>query len=169
MALKTLGSLGTTTLSGQQWPGANAANSISDADIATIANAIINDASPPANLPGAFSRMGLLYVPNRGILKVLAGDWVCYDPSGWPILLADMAMPATLTATVASGTSGTPGTIVFTANVRALGWQVNTPISGTNIAAGALILSLSNDGLTVTANTTGIPSGTVTAGSYTHS
>ena len=31
---------------------------------------------------------GLLYVPRRGVLKVLPGDYVAYDPNGWPILVS---------------------------------------------------------------------------------
>jgi hypothetical protein len=37
---------------------------------------------------GAFSSNGLLYVPNRGILKVLPGDYVGVDDQGWPILVS---------------------------------------------------------------------------------
>jgi hypothetical protein len=31
---------------------------------------------------------GLLYVPNRGFLKVLPGDYVAIDNFGWPILVS---------------------------------------------------------------------------------
>ena len=166
---KTAGTLATTTLTGAQWPGQNAAGSISDADIATIANAIINDQDPSAIWPGAFSRMGLLYVPNRGILRMLQGDWALYGPDGFPYLVPSVALPKTLTAVCTGGTNGTPGTVTFASSVIPLGWQVNAAISGTNIAAGALITSISVDGLTVGCNTTGVPAGTITVGSFTHS
>ena len=38
--------------------------------------------------PGAFVRQGFLIVPQRGILKVLAGDYVGVDAAGWPILVS---------------------------------------------------------------------------------
>lgn len=42
--------------------------------------------------PGAFAKNGLLAIPNRGIVKVLAGDYVAVDPvTGWPILVSAFA------------------------------------------------------------------------------
>jgi hypothetical protein len=38
--------------------------------------------------PNAFSSNGLLYVPNRGYLQMLPGDWVGVDSQGWPILVS---------------------------------------------------------------------------------
>jgi hypothetical protein len=41
--------------------------------------------------PGGYEMQGgqgLLYVPRRGVLKVLEGDYVAYDPNGWPILVS---------------------------------------------------------------------------------
>lgn len=59
------------------------------ADIAAIALAIKNDLVNGLPIyPEAFSQKNLLYVPNRGILKVLAGDWVAVDSQGWPILVS---------------------------------------------------------------------------------
>lgn len=169
MATKTLGTLTTSALTGVQWPGGVGANSLADADVATIANSIINDGDYPMLEPGAFSRIGLLYIPRRGILKMLDGDWAAVDASGFPYLVPRTAAPTTLVAAATGGTQGTPGTITFAASVSALGWRPGTAISGTNIAAGALILAISQNGLTVTANTTGVPSGNVTAGTFTHS
>jgi hypothetical protein len=64
-------------------------------DFGAIANAILDDArqaaTPPATAmiyPGAYSQLGLLYVPNRGVLRVLPGDFVGVDHSGWPILVS---------------------------------------------------------------------------------
>jgi hypothetical protein len=169
MSTKTGGTNATSTLTALQWTGQYGATSISDADIATIANDIIQDNDPPAILPGAFSRMGLLYIPRRGILKMRDGDWVMVGPEGFPYLVPRIASPGTLTATTTGGTSATPGTITFAASVLTRGWMVGAAISGTNVASGALILAISGDGLTVTANTTGTPSGTITVGSWTHS
>ena len=41
---------------------------------------------------GDFSKLGSLYVPGRGILKVNPGDWVGVDASGWPILVSAEAI-----------------------------------------------------------------------------
>jgi|SRR6185312_1194139 len=62
-----------------------------DADLATIRQNIKDDLLGAfGNVwPDAFSRQGLLYVPNRGVLKVLPGDVVMVDTnSGWPILVS---------------------------------------------------------------------------------
>jgi hypothetical protein len=90
MATKTLGTAATNTLTAVSF---SSGTNLSDADIATICNAIkddINAVHPIA--PGSFSRMGLLYVPNRGVLKVLPGDYVGYDSAtGWPVLVSARA------------------------------------------------------------------------------
>jgi hypothetical protein len=61
------------------------------ADVATIQQAILDDVNR-ANVsriyPGAWSKDGTLYVPNRGFLRVLVGDVVGVDTRGWPILLS---------------------------------------------------------------------------------
>lgn len=62
-----------------------------DADIATVSQAVFDDllGAFARNLSGAFSRNGQLFVPNRGVLKLLPGDWVMIDQnSGWPILVS---------------------------------------------------------------------------------
>lgn len=43
-------------------------------------------------MEGSFNRQGQLVVPNRGVLKMLPGDVVAVDPSGWPILLSAQAL-----------------------------------------------------------------------------
>lgn len=48
----------------------------------------VNIAIVPPGPAGAFSFNGLLYVPNRGVLKVLPGDVVAVDNAGWPILVS---------------------------------------------------------------------------------
>jgi len=85
VATLTLGTNATTTLVAIAYNQ----GSVSSADFASIQNNIkdhINITHPIST--GAFSRSGLLYVPNRGVLKVLPGDYVGYDPNGWPILVS---------------------------------------------------------------------------------
>jgi hypothetical protein len=97
MATTTGGTTSTTALTTLKF---SAGADMADADIATIAQLIKDDllgfsgAAAPANIvPGAFSRQGLLYVPNRGVLKVLPGDYVMVDPTSfWPILVSAKAI-----------------------------------------------------------------------------
>ena len=115
MALHTLGTNGTTSLNCLRFPGApvsslgQAVPSIvipSAADIASLSAAIKDDminvnlavpAGPVA--PDALSPRGnpnLLFVPNRGVLKILPGDIVATDPvTGWAILVSYQAVAAT--------------------------------------------------------------------------
>ena len=99
MALLTLGSNGTVTLSALKFLQAMNAT-----DLAALAAKILDDASvdsgqlanvaPSAKriMPGAFNSSGQLYVPNRGVLQVLPGDYVAVDANGWPILLSANAI-----------------------------------------------------------------------------
>ena len=94
MATKTLGSNATNTLTAIPF-----SNSISAADMATIQESILNDlVNGNPIMPGAFSNQGLLYVPNRGILQVLAGDYVAIDATGWPILVSANAIASSSTS-----------------------------------------------------------------------
>lgn len=102
MATKTLGTNANNTLTAVLYRGG--VTDLSSADIAAIAQAILDDQSSPmgqlANAapsakpiwPDAFQRMGLLYIPNRGVLKCLPGDWVGVDANGWPILVSANAI-----------------------------------------------------------------------------
>jgi hypothetical protein len=68
---------------------------MSAADIATMSNLIKNDlVNTNPVIPESFSSNGLLYVPNRGILKMLPGDVVGIDPTGWPILISKNSINA---------------------------------------------------------------------------
>ncbi|HYM33412.1 MAG TPA: hypothetical protein VEU47_19085 [Candidatus Cybelea sp.] len=192
MALKTGGTNGTTTLQGLQWPSvySGGASFPAATDIGNLANLIFDDQVPSELLgqsvkwtqrivPGAFVQGGLLHIPNRGVLKILPGDWIFVDPSGWPILVADEAIPSTLTAT-ANNTSGSPTITVTSPSTGVLnqGWGAGMAISGTGIPASSFIDTISADGLTLTiasapgvkvnctSSNTGI---TITAGSWTHS
>lgn len=93
MATKAIGTNATTSLTyGLKFlPGYG--SGMSAADIATISEHIKDDLNPAHPLmPNGFSANGLLYVPNRGILKMLPGDYVAVDPTtGWPILISKYA------------------------------------------------------------------------------
>ena len=87
MALKTMGSQAQTTFSAIQMTGA-----MTVADVATLTLSILNDQINGRPIyPGAFSSTGLLYVPNRGVLKVLPGDYVAVDTVGWPVLISALS------------------------------------------------------------------------------
>lgn len=88
MATVTLGTTAATSLTAVPFGGA-----MLPADIATIANAILDDKNNIHPIwPGAFSQMGLLYVPNRGVLQCLPGDYIGVDAAtGWPILVSARA------------------------------------------------------------------------------
>lgn len=59
------------------------------ADFATLQQAIKDDQNVAhPTFPGAFTRQGLLFIPNRGVLKLMDGDWVGVDSQGWPILVS---------------------------------------------------------------------------------
>lgn len=89
MTTKTLGTNANNSLTAL----AMASGTESPADIATIAQAIKDDMSANSvadfrTFPGAYSQNGWLFVPNRGVLRVLPGDFVGVDHSGWPILVS---------------------------------------------------------------------------------
>ncbi len=93
MSIRTSGTNATTSLTNSVlWlPGYG--SGLQTSDIATIANAIKNDqGNSGAIWPGAFDGSGLLAIPNRGILKILPGDLVAVDSTGWPILVSANAI-----------------------------------------------------------------------------
>lgn len=99
MALKTLGTKTTSTLSAIQF-----LHGMTVADLATLVVEILDDQSPATGAlansapsakptwPGAFTTQGQLFIPNRGLLQVLPGDWVGVDANGWPILVSANAI-----------------------------------------------------------------------------
>ena len=92
MATVTVGTTASTSLTGLKFlPGYN--SGMAPADIATIALGIKDDQNVSHPIwPNAFSSNGLLYVPNRGTLQMLPGDYVAWDSqSGWPVLLSARA------------------------------------------------------------------------------
>lgn len=100
MAIGTGGTTLTTSLTALKAPGSfiTPAGTVfslteTDADIATINQALRDDQNPNQPAPSSgpmwgFSRNGMLYVPNRGALRVLPGDCVMVDANGWPILVS---------------------------------------------------------------------------------
>jgi hypothetical protein len=91
MALITIGTAGTATLSGVVWH-----SNIAQADARTINANILDDINvhhPRANLSGVggFTREGVLYVPNRGPLQLYDGDVVAVDARGGVILITKYA------------------------------------------------------------------------------
>ena len=88
MATKTLGSNANNSLTALKF---SAGADMADPDIASIRALILDDLLGAFGrvVPEGFSRNGLLIVPNRGVLKVLPGDWVmCDQNSGWCILVS---------------------------------------------------------------------------------
>lgn len=96
MATITVGTTSTTSLSKGLVFEPGYGSGMSAADIASIALAIKNDQiNGQPIFPQAFSANGILYVPNRGQLKMLPGDAVAVDPhTGWPILISKLAFAA---------------------------------------------------------------------------
>ncbi len=93
MAIVTLGTTLTTSL---QTISGGWNRGVSMADIATVGANIKDDLNNihPIDL-GAFAQNGQLYIPNRGFLNMLPGDWIAYDTAtGWPILLSARAIAA---------------------------------------------------------------------------
>ena len=89
MALLTSGTTAQTSLEALKMTGA-----MTPANIALFAEAVKDDLDPAHPIwPGAFSQVGQLFVPNRGWLKVLPGDYVMVDATtGWPILVSANAI-----------------------------------------------------------------------------
>ena len=88
MALRTLGTSATNSLSAQIFT-----RQMAQADIAQLAANIKNDqVNTTPILPGGFDHNGVIYIPNRGVLKLLPGDYVAYDSTGWPIVLSALAI-----------------------------------------------------------------------------
>lgn len=200
MATKTSGTLATTTLTAIQWlPGYPGIDSTHATDFATLANGVYYDAGQPigsvvgtgapddggignkisAIKPAAVTADGWLDLPGgRGRLRLQPGDWIATDGFGNLFLIPVRAMPTTLTLANCTTVTSSPA-ITFASDVRLLGWQNGTHITGTNVPTGSVIGDLSPTGLTANlyssatgakVNATGSASNTTfTAGSFTHS
>lgn len=91
MSVITGGTNATTSLSGlkflRQYTTQNGI-----AGVATVNANILDDLNVAHPIvPGAW-RLGQLFIPNRGVLQVLPGDYVFYDSTGWPILVSANAI-----------------------------------------------------------------------------
>lgn len=87
MATKTLGTTANNSLTALAF--LQGIGSMVAADQASINNGIKDDLNVSHPLVrGAFDSNGMLIIPNRGVLKVLPGDWVGFDSRGWPILVS---------------------------------------------------------------------------------
>ena len=97
MAIQTLGTSATTSLNlALVWQS----NAASQADVADINQAILDDVNPRHPVAqisgtGGFIREGNLFVPNRGVLQLRPGDVVALDStSGQVILLTAYGLSA---------------------------------------------------------------------------
>ena len=96
MALLTAGTNATDSLKTLLFGrGSGAGGKMSATDLANLGELILDDqnvAHPiwPGALPGSGQQ---LYVPNRGFLNILPGDYVMVDQTtGWPILVSANAI-----------------------------------------------------------------------------
>lgn len=93
MALLTFGTNGTNTLSAFQWNNDNAV-----ANTALINNSIKTQGTVQRNEPAAFTNNGFLFVPNRGIIKLLPGDWIAIGSTGMPFVMSNRGKVADFTS-----------------------------------------------------------------------
>lgn len=95
MALVTFGTNATSTLTAMQW-----LNRVAQiADIASICNSIKDDDNPAhPRVPGAFANNGVLFIPNRGVLRLQPTDWVGLTSTGFPILVDAASKTADFTS-----------------------------------------------------------------------
>jgi hypothetical protein len=100
MALKTLGTSTTSSLSAVQWNPAPAG--MSSSDLAAF-NALVKANYLAAQedtggrnsgyQPPYASREGRIYIPGRGYLQLFPGDWLAVDSTtGWPFVLSQSAV-----------------------------------------------------------------------------
>ena len=91
MALLTLGTIATTSLSALAYSPV-----MTQADFASLQQSIKFDGVEGSKtVPAALTRSGLLFVPRRGVLQLLAGDYVGVDSvTGWPIVVSAAAIAA---------------------------------------------------------------------------
>ena len=96
MALLTLGTNANSSLAALKFlPGWN--SGVSAANVAAFNADVLDDQNVAhPQLPGALDMsVSRLYIPNRGWLQILPGDYVAVDATtGWPILLSKRAIAA---------------------------------------------------------------------------
>lgn len=88
MATRTLGTTANNTLTALTF-----IYGMNTTDLATMRAGIKNDQINGGPIfPGSFTQEGLLLVPNRGVLRLVPGDVVAFNPAtGWPIMLSAAA------------------------------------------------------------------------------
>ena len=100
MTTRTLGTASTTTLTAIAFSHSPLSNlgtgsspsTTGPADMASIKNLIKDDLNALSVSPNSFIDFnGLLMIPRRGLVRVLVGDVIGVDASGWPILLSKAA------------------------------------------------------------------------------
>jgi len=57
-------------------------------DQAALSAAVLDDSTHTLIQSASVNRDGYLFVPRRGFLRILEGDWVGVTSTGWPILLS---------------------------------------------------------------------------------
>ena len=94
MAVRTMGTNSTTAIAtALQWyPGG-----ILPADLATFRNNIKHDQIVTSPSFGSMLEGAQLFIPARGVLRLLPGDWIGVDSAGWPILISQGSMAANWT------------------------------------------------------------------------
>ena len=117
MALTNMGTSATTTLKGFHMNGNSSA-----ADAATLranikwdgvyVNAAWTQIQNHAIYPGAFEfqyGQAVLHLPQgRGSIKILPGDYVAYDPQGWPIVVSGWSISGAGSTGWSGPSAGTP-------------------------------------------------------------
>lgn len=98
MALRTMGTAATTTLSAVLWSQDPAV--LSRADVALMVAGIKDDRTtgrPVAQISGVGGieqGSGKLWVPNRGSLMIYPGDYIAFDPATGGVILVTAAAAA---------------------------------------------------------------------------
>lgn len=91
MATHTLGTPAANSLTAVAYSQAPAV--LLPADLATVSQAIKQDNAFGNSINGAFNYMGILVLPGgRGAIKLLPGDVVAVDNTGWPIVVSAKAI-----------------------------------------------------------------------------
>lgn len=92
MALLTGGTTASTSLGA--WLVTRSGATAVQTNVALINAGVLDDLNVAhPRWPTAFSRSGLLTIPNRGRLQCLPGDYIMLDATtGWPILVSSYAI-----------------------------------------------------------------------------
>jgi hypothetical protein len=87
MALVTLGTAATTTLTALEYKGA----ATTDDDVRALSALILNDRAGESTPTFALTQTGLS-IPRRGLIRLMPGDYIGVDAAtGWPIIVSAAA------------------------------------------------------------------------------